>query len=156
MRAIPLFPVILFALLISCTPEETCEEDPGSFLVARFKTAGNPVSDTIIGGVTLFGIDETGSRGLIYDSVQLSRALLPLDASHNSSRFVLTAAGKADTLKISHTGEAYLVSYACGFGMRFTLTGTGHTGHMIDSLQIIEPTIDAEMLTDEEHIWIYF
>jgi len=155
MRALHLLPVIL-ALFFSCIREETCEEDPGSFLVTRFKTPGQPVSDTIINKLSIYGIDESGSRGLLYDSAQLSRAVLPLDAHHNRTRFVLTAAGKTDTLEILHSNEVYLISYACGFGIRYTLTGTGHTGQMIDSSQIIEQTIDAEMLTDEEHIWIYF
>jgi hypothetical protein len=155
MRVVP-FIIPVFAALLACTPEDTCDDPTGSLLVARFKSPGPPVSDTIIPDITIFGIDESGSRGFLYDSVDVARAEFPLDAQRNSTRFVLKTNGGSDTLEIHHTSESYLVSYACGFALRYMVTGIGYHGQLIDSVQIIEPAVDAEMLTNEENIWIYF
>ncbi len=150
-------PIIFSILLFSCTAQEICEDDGQSLLVARFKTIGaEAVKDTIISGVTLYGIRDNRPDSLLYDSITLSRILLPLDPGHGFSRFVLRINEQADTLQITHTNEFYLISYTCGFGALFTLGAIDFTGAMVHGAEIINAVIDADLMQNEEHLWIYF
>ncbi|RPI41265.1 MAG: hypothetical protein EHM46_06655 [Bacteroidetes bacterium] len=152
MRVVPfILPVLV---LISCTPADTCDEPTESLLVVRFKTSGPPVADTIIQDLTIFGIDESGSRGLV--PVNFPGTRLPLDPQHSFTRFVMNSDGISDTIELLHTVESYLVSYGCGFALRYRVTGKSHKGLLIDSLEITGPVVDADILTDEENIRIYF
>jgi len=149
--------LLLLVLFFSCTPQDTCDEDTQSVLVARFVTgeAGSP-ADTIVGGVTVYGIREGKSDSLLVDSASVARLLLPLDPGHGESRFVVRTGQQADTLVIWHENTAYLISYACGFGMLFTLREIGHTMHLIRGVDVINEQVDAELLKDEAHIRIFF
>ena len=110
--------------LSSCQPQEICDNHDLPFLVVRFKTIQSSItSDTIISGVTLYGIREGKADSLLYDSLSLSRMELPLDPSHNYSNFVFSVYDLTDTLTIVHTNDIYLISYSCGFATRFTLDG---------------------------------
>lgn len=149
--------LLLLVLFFSCTPQETCDGDTQSVLVARFGTGetGSP-ADTTVGGVTVYGIREGKSDSLLVDSASVSRLQLPLDPGHGESRFVLRAGQQSDTLVIRHGNTAYLISYACGFGMLFTLQEIGHTMHLIRAVEVINEQVDAELLKDEAHIRIFF
>ena len=150
-------PSLLLMMLISCTTQDICNGDNDSDLVARFKVAGSvPVADTIMPGVTLFGIREGQSDSLLYDSITLSRIVLPLDPHNDHSRFVLSINDQSDTIRINHTTETYLLSYTCGFATLFTVQGIDHTERMVNDIEIINAVIDAELEQNEEHLWIYF
>ena len=149
--------LLLLVLFFSCTPQETCDEDTQSVLLARFSTgSADSPADTTMGGVTVYGIMEGKSDSLLVDSASVSRLLLPLDPGHGESRFVLRAGQQSDTLVIRHENTAYLISYSCGFGMLFTLREIGHTTHLIRGVEVINEQVDAELLKDEAHIRIFF
>jgi hypothetical protein len=144
-------------MLISCTTYEVCDIDTQSELVAGFKTIeSGAVTDTIVSGVTVFGIREGQSDSLLYDSITTKQILLPLDPHHDFSRFVLHVNEQTDTLRVIHTTESYLISYTCGFGSLFTLDNVSYSNLMIQNLEIINSVIDAELEQNEEHLWIYF
>lgn len=144
-------------ILISCTTQEVCDSDAQSELVAMLKTMeSGSVTDTIVSGITVFGIREGQADSLLYDSITTKQLLLPLNPHHDFSRFVLQINEQTDTLRAIHTSEPYLISYSCGFASLFTLDNVTHSNLMIQNLEIINSVIDAELEQNEEHLWIYF
>ena len=151
--------LISFSLLLltSCTTQDVCDDDNQSKLVARFKTIeSDTVSDTIVSGVTIYGIREGQTDSLLYDSSTTSEILLPLDPNLDFTRFVLSVNEQSDTLRFTYTTEFYLLSYTCGFAALFNLDSVRHSHLMIQDLEIINSVIDAELEENEEHLWIYF
>jgi hypothetical protein len=152
-----LFALFLMVSVISCTTREICDESNQSELVARFKVDhGEMVSDTVLTGVSAYGIRTGEVFTLLYDSVNASRIVLPLDPSQVSSTFVIDFSGRSDTLTIHHNTEYYLISYNCGFAAMFTLEDIESTRHVIRGDEIIKEVIDAELEQNEEHIWLFF
>lgn len=148
--------LVLF-LLLSCNTQEVCEESSDSQLVARFKIAGStPVKDSLLSGITVFGLREGRPDSLIYDSMTISGAFLPLDPHNSRSRFIIRTSDQSDTILIEHNTEAYLISYSCGFAALFHITGASHAGQLIVDLEIVNSRVDAELEQNEEHLWIYF
>jgi hypothetical protein len=151
--------ILLFILMLvaSCTTQDICDNDSQSILVARFRTlVDNQIRDTLISGFSIHGIREGWVDRPLYDSVSTGKITIPLDPNHDLSRFVLSAGDKKDTLVIFHSSEAYLISYNCGFAARFTLEEFSYGGALIRDLELIKAEVDAELETNEEHIWIYF
>lgn len=152
-----MIPLVLLLALFSCTTQDICDDDNQSILVARFKhVVAGEVTDTIVPGITIYGIREHRNDSLLYDSVSAARITLPLDPGNPTSRFVLTAGEQRDTLLIHHASEAYLISYNCGFAALFTVDSLDYGGGIITDVEIISAAVDGEMETNEEHIWIYF
>ena len=148
--------LVLFA--ISCAPEEVCEEDSISELVASFKTeTDGMVSDTTISGLDVYGIREGQPTWLLYDSVSVSEILLPLDPHHAYSQFVFQVDEQTDTLFLTHSSEVYLISYTCGFGNQFTLDPDIQYGEgMFVKDTIINPLVNTSLEEVDTHIWLYF
>ena len=152
-----LLPFILLLVFGSCTTQDVCDDDNQSILVARFRTMDSgEITDTIVPGISIYGIREGLTDSLLYDSSTVGRIELPLDPGHDQSRFVMSTVEKRDTLILVHSSEAYLISYNCGFAARFTLVDYTNTGNMILDFELISSTIDAELESDEEHLWIYY
>mgnify|MGYP006278206105 FL=1 len=152
------FPFILIlVLMISCVTRDICDQSNQSELIARFKkgTLNNP-EDTLVPGVSVYGLRQGMSDSLLYDSVTTSRLILPLDPHHRESRFMMIFQGQSDTIGIVHDNDAYMISYDCGFAMLFDLRNVWHTGHVIRDVELINTQVDAEFLQDEEHIWIFY
>ena len=157
MRA-PLFVLGLILLAGSCTTQEPCDEDSVSELVAVFKTeTGGEVRDTTVSGLSIYGIREGQSTWLLYDSLSLSKILLPLDPHHDFSRFVFFTSIQSDTLTINHSSELYLISYSCGFGSQFTLDDYNQyaTG-MFTGDSTINENVNSSLEQEDVHIWLYF
>lgn len=153
-RSIPLFLLLLFN---SCITQEICDENIQSELVGLFKTMEEGVvKDTLISGVSIFGIREGRPDSLLYNDTTMSRILFPLDSHHDFSRFVLNIDEQTDTLRIIHTVEFYMISYTCGFAALFTVDSIDYSNTMINNIEIVNSVIDAELEQDEEHLWIYF
>jgi hypothetical protein len=150
--------LVLCLLAISCAPEEVCDEDSVSELVASFKTeAEGTVSDTSFTALTVYGIREGQSIWLLYDSVNYSEILLPLDPHHDFSRFVFQVNDGTDTLTLTHSSEVYLISYSCGFGNLFTLDPDIQYGEgMFVKDTIINPLVNTSLEEVDTHIWLYF
>jgi len=157
MKLRPLF-LLLIWMVCSCAPDERCEEDSISELVASFKTeAEGLVSDTTVSNLTVYGIREGQSTWLLYDSVSTKEVFLPLDPHHDYSAFVFQAGEYNDTLVLKHESEIYLISYACGFGQQFTLDPDFQYGEGLfvkDSL--INPMVNTSLEEVDAHIWLYF
>ena len=146
-------------VMASCLTQEVCDDNSQSELVARFKTVVSEiVSDTIISGVTIYGIREGRPDSLLYDSSESSRVVIPLDPNHNYSRFVMKIDEVTDTLTLVHNTGLYLVSYNCGYGAIFTLDPDSivHGKKLFYDIEIKNAVIDAAMEQNEEHLWLYF
>ena len=148
---------LIFFMLLSCTVQEICDDDEQPEAVVKFKTLNQAViSDSILTGVTLFGIRQGSPDSLLYDSVTLSGVSLPLDPGDAQSAFVLQWNDLQDTIRINHLNELYLKSYTCGFTTLFNLEGILFTGNRILDAEILNPVVEANQELDEAHIWIYF
>jgi hypothetical protein len=149
--------LLMVPLLFSCSTQEVCDDKTDSEMVARFKISGsNPVADSLLSGVTLYGIREGRPDSLIYDSSTVSRVVLPLDPHNNHSSFIISTNDQTDTIRIEHNTQTYLISYTCGFAALFTILSVDHTSHMIIDSEIVNTLVDAELEENEEHLWLYY
>lgn len=150
-------PLTVLLLITSCATQEICDDDNQAILVARFKTMNGGVSrDTIMGGMTIYGIREGKTDSLLYDSTSVGKVQWPLDPNNALTRIVFTNQIRSDTLSLSHSSEVYLINYTCGFASRFTLEQIAVSGSWMMDVEFKDAEIDAELTTDEEHLWIYF
>jgi len=144
-------------LITSCATQEICDDDNQAILVARFRTMnGGGSRDTIMAGMTIYGIREGKTDSLLYDLTSTGKVQLPLDPNSEVTRFVFTNQIQIDTLSLSHSSEVYLINYTCGFASRFTLEQSTASGSWMMDVELKDAKIDAELTTDEEHLWIYF
>lgn len=149
--------LLLISTLVSCVTREICDEDNQSELVARFKLEMEGIySDTIFNAVSVHGIRSGQEFNLLYDSVNTSRIVLPMDPNRTTTTFVIDFNGSYDTLIVHHDTEYYLISYTCGFAALFTLESIEHTGNVIRGYEFINTVVDAELEQNEEHLWLYF
>jgi hypothetical protein len=149
---------VLFTM-VSCLTTEVCDDNSQSELVVRFKTeVSESVSDTLIAGVSIYGIREGRVDSLLYDSSELYRIVLPLDPHHSYSRFVMKINEISDTLTLVHNTGFYLISYTCGYGGIFTLDpdSIDHGHKLFYDIKLIDAVIDAATEQDDEHLWLYF
>lgn len=148
----------LLLLISSCATQDICDDDSQSYLVAGFKTLDteDEVTDTTMAGLSVYGIREGKTDSLLYDSVSVSELELPLDPNNEFSYFVLGNGISHDTLQLTYDSEVYLISYSCGFAVRFTLDQFTSTGSWISDMELISGDIDAELESNETHLWIYF
>lgn len=148
---------MLLPFAVACTTLDICGDTGQSELVARFKNGGVVTApDTVLTGVTLFGLRGQLPDSLLYDSVSASRVVLPLDPGSEFSSFVIRTSTATDTLTVPHTNQYYLISYNCGFATLFTIGQVRFGGTLIERIEVIKAEVDAEMEQNEEHIWIYF
>ncbi len=154
---IRLYPFLSLLLIVSCSTQDVCDDNIQAELVARFKTNGTGIiSDSVISGVTMYGIREGQPDSLLLDSMTLSRIVLPLDSNSDFSRFILNIFEQTDTLQIDHSNELHFISYACGFATIFTVDSFRYSNLMIKAIEITNEVIDTELELNEEHLWIYF
>lgn len=149
--------ILLIFLSPGCSTLQICDDDNETVMVVRLKTISDgQTSDTILNGLSVWGFREGESLGLLYDSITLSRMILPLDPSATESSFILSNSEMRDTLVVIHDSEAYLISYECGFAMRFLLNEVFIERTWMQDVEIVREDVDAETETNEEHIRIYF
>lgn len=158
-----LFFLSLALLAFSCTSQEVCEEDSMSNVVVSCLTESEGIlSDTIVPGLRVYGIREGQPIWFLWDTVENSTILLPLDPHNAFSRFVFETDEKSDTLTLNHSSQDYLISNACGFGNLFSLEEILHMGRMFVKDTIINPSVGASLGEFEQieelepHIWLYF
>lgn len=157
MRNEPFLLVLLLMIIVSCNTQDVCDEDSQSIMVARFRSqVSGEIKDTVLQGITIYGIRNGFPDSLLYNSVSAAKVSLPLDPNHDQSRYVLLSGAQSDTLVLKHSSEAYLISYSCGFAMRFTIGNFSSEGNLITGMELIKASVDAENEINEEHLWIYF
>jgi hypothetical protein len=150
-------PLSLLLLFTSCATQEFCDDDNQSYLIAQFRTKEDGEErDTIMGGMTIYGIREGKPDSLLYDSTSMSKAQLPLDPNNDITSFVFSNTIQKDTLVLTHSSEIYLISQDCGFASRFSLVEYTASGNWLKEIVLRNGEIDATLENDEEHLRIYF
>jgi hypothetical protein len=126
--------IILF--IASCTAG-SCFEETESYLKASFyvnATVAAPDS------LTLYGLN---NDSLIYNkTVNVQPALFPLNASAESSSFVIQVNGISDTIQFHYTSYPHLISKECGYTYYHLLDSVPkYTQHFIDTIYVSNKTI---------------
>jgi len=151
---------LIIALILTATACNTlhiCDDFGESIAVVRLKTVyDGQIRDTLVNGLDIWGIRDGQNGPLFYDSATASRIVLPLDPSSPESSFIIRSGEQSDTLVLVHDSEAYLLSYECGFAMRYQIKEVQSSLRWTKDTELVEDEIDAEILSNEEHIRIYF
>ncbi len=149
--------IVLLITGTACNTLHICDDFNESLAVVRLKTIyKGEIRDTIVSGIDIWGIRDGQNGQLFYDSTTASRIVLPLDPSSTESSFIIRSGELSDTLVLVHDSEAYLINYECGFAMRYLITEVQSTLRWTKDTELIDGEIDAETLSNEEHIRIYF
>jgi Family of unknown function (DUF6452) len=134
-----LFIIILPAIILfvaSCTAG-SCFEETESFLKASFYLNATLVAPD---SLTLYGLN---NDSLIYNkTVNVQPALIPLNASKESSSFVIQIDGISDTIEFRYTSYPHLISKECGYTYYHQLdTLPTFTKHFIKDIYTSNETI---------------
>jgi Family of unknown function (DUF6452) len=124
-------------LLIASCVAGSCFEETESYLKASFYLN---TTLTAPDSLTLYGLN---SDSLIYNkTVNVQPALIPLNASKESSSFVLQVDGISDTIEFRYTSYPHLISKECGYTFYHQLdTLPRFTKHFIKDIYTSNETI---------------
>jgi hypothetical protein len=141
--------IVITLTVFSCT-EGSCFEETESYVKATFylnetKKAIAPEFVSLNG----FGMDSV----LYKNSASLKVALIPLNSSAESSKFIITINNVADTLEFRYSSYPHLISKECGYTYYHKLDTVLHSGLIIKDLTINNPTITN---LNVENIRIYY
>ncbi len=106
--------------------------------------------DTILQDITLYGIGREDS--LLYNDIDTNRLNYRLSPFSDTTKIVLHAFSKVDTLTFYYNRHLELVSQACGFAMFFDIKEINFTKNFIDSLFLIDHLLDANKT---EHLQVF-
>lgn len=134
----------------SCAPE-ACFEETNAYLKATFSldaTKKNTAPDSL----TLYGITKPEDK--IYDKEKgVQPALIPLNASADTSTFIIRINGVTDTVQFVYSSYPHLISRECGYTIYHYLDTFFHTTYSIDYIYLVNNSITNR---DEENIRIYY
>jgi hypothetical protein len=137
--------------LFSCTPG-SCFEETESYLKATFYIIEPAEKITAPDSLTIHGIS---NDSILYNkSVNITRALIPLNASTESCKFIIQTKGITDTIQFRYNSFPHLISKECGYTYYHHLdTIPGYTTHAIKSIIVKNSTITN---LNVENIRIYY
>jgi hypothetical protein len=140
----------LFLMLFSCTPE-SCFEETTSFLNASFYKAGSD-TPTIADSLTIYGIGKETTK-LYNKALTISKIKLPLNASSESSGFVIRINDITDTLTLTYSSYPHLISRECGITFYYILKSYTVSGSTVDTIIFRNNNITT---LNEENIRIFY
>jgi hypothetical protein len=142
----------LILILSSCTPD-SCYDQTESFLKASFysytKRLPQPPDS-----ITIYGLNRDTSK--IYDkALKVQPAQIPLNASSDTSIFIIKINGITDTVEFRYISYPHLISKECGFTFYHNLDTIQpvFTKHTIDSIHLSKRNITT---VNEENIRIFY
>ena len=143
--------IIIVVYFPSCNFERACDK-PTKFPVQTkfYNSNSSTLRDTVLKDVSLYGVGREDS--LIYNDIDTNRLNYRLSPFSETTKIILNAFSKTDTLIFSYTRHLELVSQTCGFAMFFDIKEITFSGSLIDSVHLIEPTLDA---SKEEHLQVF-
>lgn len=147
---ITLSALILF--MLSCTPE-SCFEETESFLKVSFY---NNVTKRLQApdSVTIYGLNmETDS--LYNETLNVQRALLPLNTVTGSCVFIIRLNGITDSVEFGYTSYPHLLSKECGYTFYHNLIPDSLT-YSTNAIDLIEIRKSKITTINEENIRIYY
>ncbi|MGA2407845.1 MAG: DUF6452 family protein [Bacteroidales bacterium] len=140
----------LILFLLSCTTG-SCFEETESYLKASFydnitKKLHAPDS------LTLYGLNKDSI--IYYKTVNVQPALIPLNASTESSAFIIKINGIADTIEFRYSSYPHLISKECGYTFYHHLdTALNYTKNSIKDIYTVNSTITT---LNVENIRIFY
>lgn len=140
---------ITSALCLTCT-EESCDLETGVTVHAGFYSTES-LEQISIDSLDVYGLDIPDSS--LYSMAATDNIELPLNPSANGCSFVISNAGRADTLVISYQPNLLFLSRACGYIYTFELKEVQFTANDIFNILIINNSVNPG---DEENIQIFF
>lgn len=155
MNRILLTSAILLLLLGTVT---SCEEGPGCQLSTEAPLRAGFYGiiddtleiDTVTGSFSVTGI---GTTDTLISSRNENSILLTLNPFTDSSAFIFEWELAVDTLIFRYERSMQLLSEECGFITKFEVNDVKSTYNLIDSVALIENTVNTE---NERHLKIYF
>lgn len=144
----------LFTLLVlasACNINRPCDEPTKFPVQTGFYDYNNDIlSDTIVENLSLYGIGKEDS--LIYQGIDTNKVNFKLDPFSDSTKIVIMGFSKTDTLTFIYNRHLELVSPECSFAMFFDIHTILRTTNFIDSLSLLDNTLDANT---QEHLQIF-
>lgn len=142
----------LILFMLSCTPE-SCFEETESFLKVSFYnyvTQRPQAPDS----VTIYGLNmETDS--LYNETLNVQRALLPLNTVTGSCVFIIRLNGITDSVEFGYTSYPHLLSKECGYTFYHILIPDSLT-YSTNAIDLIEIRKSKITTINEENIRIYY
>jgi len=143
-------PVILL-FIVSCT-QGSCFEETESYLKASFYD-NETKKLTAPDSVTLYGLN-IDTTWLYTKTTGVNTALIPLNASSESSVFIIKINGVTDTIEFRYNSYPHLISKECGYTFYHQLDSEPrHTFNAIIDIYAGSKTITNE---NGENIRIFY
>ena len=132
-----IMPVIILSIF-SCAAG-SCFEETESYLKASFYYFSTSKLNTT-DSLTIFGLNRDS---ILYNNEpNINPALIPLNASTESSTFIIIFNGISDTVEFRYSSYPHLISKECGYTYYHHLDSVPiYTTHFIKGLKIDNPTI---------------
>ena len=137
----------VLCLLSGCRPDTVCRQDTDvamgvSVCWLQTDSTGTITEQTAFDSIRVQGV---GSDSVLYDnSKNLSALRLPLRADTCVTAFALLWHGTEDTLFVRHDNTRHFISQACGCMVYHTIDTVWHSGNAIDSVAILNSTVESE------------
>lgn len=140
-------------LILSSCAADSCYDQTESFLKASFfnRSKGKLIPPD---SITIYGLNMDTSK--IYNkALSIQPALIPLNASSDTSIFIFKINGITDTVEFRYVSYPHLISKECGFTFYHNLDTIQpvYTRHAIDSIIIRKRNITT---INEENIRIFY
>ncbi len=139
--------VCLALIMAGCGDTPTCLDQESSLVKINFLDAAGKAKKITL--VRVSAINNPDGFPEYADST-LSAMHLPLNPADTVSTFILEQAGRTDTLGLSYTVTARLISPECGLDAAFDNLDTTHT--TFEQLNIIQRTIHKDVEVNLEII----
>ena len=137
--------------LLSCAAG-SCFEETESYLKASLYTeVGATMKLQAPDSLTLYGLNQDSI--IYYKKAGVQVALFPLNASAESSIFVIVINGVTDTLEFRYSSYPHLISRECGYTFYHHLDTTIPKHHAIKDIYTTNPTITT---LNGENIRIFY
>lgn len=133
-------------LLCGCTVDQQCRTAFDGRMQAVFRADSLQVDSTyatyaIWDSITVQGL---GRDSVLYDNRKgITTLQLPLRPDTTVTAYRLTYHGRTDTLYIIHNNDIQFISLACGEVIYHTIEGFRARGTWIDSIALIDSTVQA-------------
>ena len=132
-------------LLTGCRPDTICRQDTDVAMGVSVRwlqkdSAGTTAEQNTFDSIRVQGI---GNDSVLYNNGKnLSALRLPMRPDTCVTAFALLWHGTKDTLFIRHDNTRHFVSQACGCMVYHTIDTVWHSGSAIDSIALINSTIE--------------
>ncbi len=143
MKRSSLIPALFcICLLASCLDDPDCVTTTTDFVNVRFYNLEDNLTDTLY----LDRLTALGSDSVLNDMDTVTFVRLPLDPQQDQATYYFESQYGRDTLVLSYTIGARMISEDCGVELLFTQVGTA--AHSFDSVQILNSVPVEEVIED--------